>query len=585
MTELTGIKLPDYLVILAYFSLIIFVGYYFSRYIKMVKDYFAAGNVMPWWLAGTSFFMASYSTLLFVIYNEISYMYGFVAVTICWIGPIAILLGGYFTAHRWRRARTLTPVSFTEKRYNRMIHQIMVWTGFPLRLFDNSLKILSTAIVITMAVNHPAITFNRFVIILGVIMIAYTFMGGQIAVMITDFVQAVVLCLAAVVLFMLTFVHVGDIGDMVAKFPAGFLMPVRKPYGWSYMLFTVFPLSLLAYNASWALVQKYNCVRSEHDARKMIYFIALLWFIFPPIFFFPGMAARVLIPNLENTRLAYAAISLKILPVGLMGFLLTAMLSATLSTLGSEYNTLSGVLTRDFYKRIINPGATEQHEVFFGRIATLVIGTITMLLAILMNMLQGLTLMDIMFRFFSAFGPPIMIPLVAGLLFRKANSRGVVWGIVAGTATGVILILVNIILVQKYADLIETDERVKFWLISGWNSAATMLNILATVLGIFVGSFTRETPPDERERVEEFFTDLERPYELDDTGKKAASPFGIIGLTLALLGCAIALISFLVLFRYDDPRAFKLDLAVGLFLLVLGSFLNIVGRRSTRAAG
>ena len=96
MADLGGIKLPDYLVVVAYFILIVSIGYYFSRMIKMAKDYFAAGNIMPWWLAGTSFFMASFSTLLFVIYNEIAYTYGLVAVTICWLSPPTIRIGGYF---------------------------------------------------------------------------------------------------------------------------------------------------------------------------------------------------------------------------------------------------------------------------------------------------------------------------------------------------------------------------------------------------------------------------------------------------------------------------------------------------------
>lgn len=581
MTELTGIKLPDYLVILTYFTLVIFIGHYFSKYIRQTKDFFAAGNSMPWWLAGTSFYMASFSTLLFVIYNEISYKYGFVAVTLCWVGPIGLLTGGYFTAHRWRRARTLTPIGFMKRRYNGLVHQVFVWTGFPLRMFDNALKIYSTAIVLMVAMQYRGITFNRFVIVLGILMIAYTYMGGQMAVMITDFVQAVILCVAVIMLFVLTFIYIGDIGSLISQFPEDFLKPIRQPYDWSYLVFTVFALTLLTYNASWALVQKYNCVRSEKDARKMIYYIALLMFIFPPIFFFPGIAARVILPNLENARFAYAAISLKILPVGLMGFILAAMLSATLSTLGSEYNTLSGVLTRDFYKNIINPKASEKREIFFGRISTIIIGTITMFLAILYSYLEGLTLMDIMFRFFSAFGPPIMIPLILGLLCKKFNSRGVIFGMIAGTAVGVILIMTNFFLTQKYAGLMETNARVDFWLRSGWNSAATMLNIFATLLGMWIGTVTKETPAEEKERVEEFFKDLERPYELDSTAAKTTSPFRIIGLTLAAFGSAIIAISFLVLIFYNDMRAFGLDLGVGIFLLVLGILLRIGGRRSS----
>ncbi len=75
-----------------------------------------------------------------------------------------------------------------------------------------------------------------------------------------------------------------------------------------------------------------------------------------------------------------------------------------MSTLGSEFNTLSGVLTRDFFKKKIKPGLTEKQEIFTGRTFTVLIGAVTVSLAILFNALQGFNLMDIMFRVFSAFG-------------------------------------------------------------------------------------------------------------------------------------------------------------------------------------
>ena len=511
MEALKEIQLPDHLVIIAYYILIVFIGYYFKRYIKKAKDYFAAGNVMPWWLAGTSFFMASFSTLLFVIYSEISYKYGVVGIVISWIGPVCILLGGYFTAHLWRR-RVITPLGFMERRYSSGVHQLFVWTGFPLRMFDNSLKIFSTAIVMAVALQGSGITVIQFMIIVGIIMIAYSFLGGQMTVIITDFVQAVILAIAVIFLFILTYNIViadfGSFGIFLSKLPDDFLNPVREPYGWSYLFCTVFLITLLTYNASWSLVQKYNTVRSEKDARKMFYLIATLMFNAPPFFFFPGIAARLILPELAKAKEVYAAISLKILPVGMMGFKLVALLSATMSTLGSEFNTLSGILTRDFYKKKIKPDITEDKEVVFGRIATVIIGVITITLAILLSFFGGLTLMDIMFRFFTAFGPPIMIPLIFGLLFQKFNPRGVIWGVIAGATVGVLLILVNFILVGIYTEQMAVDPKLEFWLRSGWNSAATVLNILATILGMSIGTITRPTPLEEKNKVNSFFNDL-----------------------------------------------------------------------------
>jgi len=586
MEGIKGIQLPDYLVIIAYFLLIVFIGYYFKRYIKKAKDYFAAGNVMPWWLAGTSFFMASFSTLLFVIYSEISYKYGIVGIIISWIGPLCILLGGYFTAHLWRRARIITPLGFMEKRYNSSVHQLFVWTGFPLRMFDNALKIFSTSIVMAVALQGSGITVIHFMIIVGIIMIAYSFLGGQLTVIVTDFVQAVILGIAVIFLFVLTYNFViadyGSFNAFISKLPDGFLNPVREPYGWSYLVFTVFLITLLTYNASWSLVQKYNTVRSEKDARKMVYLIATLMFIAPPIFFFPGIAARLIIPNLVDAKEVYAAISLKILPVGMMGFILVALLSATMSTLGSEFNTLSGILTRDFYKKKIKPDLTENKEVIFGRIATVFIGILTVLLAILLSFFRGLTLMDIMFRFFAAFGPPIMIPLIFGLLIKKFNARGVIWGVIAGATTGIVLIVMNFILIGINTDQMAVDPNLEFWLKSGWNSAATVLNILATILGMWIGTITKPTPTEEKDKVNSFFNDLQKPFKLETTEEKSTlSPFKIIGFTLSVFGVLIALIALIPLLVNNNVQAFRLDLILGLTLFLLGSVMWIASKKKS----
>ena len=197
MPQLQTIQLPDYLVLLSYFLIVVAVGFYFARYIRQSKDYFAAGNIMPWWLAGTSFYKASFSALLFVIYNEIAYKYGIVAIIILWISPVCILFGGYFTARRWRRARVITPLGFMERRYNRLVHQVFVWTGLPLRMFDNGLKILSTSIIFAVALRGLGMTIVEFMVIIGLIMILYSFMGGQMTVMITDFVNVSILAVPA----------------------------------------------------------------------------------------------------------------------------------------------------------------------------------------------------------------------------------------------------------------------------------------------------------------------------------------------------------------------------------------------------
>jgi len=584
MPQAQSIQLPDYLVLLAYFVVIITVGLSFGRFIRRSKDYFAAGNVMPWWLAGTSFYKASFSALLFVIYNEIAYKYGIVAIIIMWISPLAVLVGGAFTAFKWRRARVVTPLGFMERRYNKTVHQVFVWTGLPLRLFDNSLKILSTSIIFAVALRGLGLSVISFMVIIGAIMILYSFLGGQMTVMITDFVNVSILTVSVIALFVLTLGRLGNLGEFFKRLPAGFLKPAPEPYGWSYLVFTVFLITLLTYSASWALVQKYNTLKSEKEIKKMIAWIAFLMFVMPPLFFFPGLAARVLVPGLENAKEVYAVISLKILPVGLVGFVLSAVISSTMSTLGSEFNTLSGILTRDFYKRKIRPELTDKEEIFVGRVLTMVIGSLTILLAILFNALQGFNLMDIMFRIFSAFGPAVMIPLIFGLLFKKFNARGTLWGVAAGFVTGSVLVLANLFLVQIYAREITTSATLEFWLRSGWNSAAAFLSVAATVLGLWLGTASKPTPEEEKIRVKEFFEDLEKPFLFEEKSERPISPFRIIGLTLVAFGLLVAAISVGVLIGYKDGRAFAIDLVVALTLVAVGCLMRWGAKKENRRA-
>ncbi len=575
-----GIRLPDYLIILSYFLVVVGVGLASARYIRKAKDYFAAGNVMPWWLAGTSFYKASFSALLFVIYNEIAYKYGLVAVVILWISPLCIVLGGLLTARRWRRARVMTPLGFMERRYSPIVHQVFVWTGLPLRMFDNALKILSTSIIFAVALRGLGLSITAFMAIIGLVMILYSFMGGQMTVMITDFVNVSILAVSVVTLFILTLGKIGNLGDFSRALPAGFFHPAPEPYGWSYLVFTVFLVTVLSYNASWALVQKYNTLRSEKEIGKMIALIAGLMFVMPPIFFLPGIAARVLLPGIANAKEVYALISLKILPVGMMGLILASVISSTMSTLGSEFNTLSGVLTRDFFKRKIKPGLTEKQEIFTGRAFTVLIGTGTVLLAMLFNALQGFNLMDIMFRVFSAFGPATMIPLIFGLLFKKFNARGTLWGLTAGCITGVVLVLTNFALVQVYAEEMKADPRLEFWLRSGWNSAATVVSVTATILGMVIGTASRPTPDGEKQRVEAFFADLKTPFLFEGKTGDSLSPFGVIGFMLIAFGALVAAVSLLVLTVYHDAFAFRIDLAVSSALISMGLLMRMGRKRA-----
>ncbi|MFC1509695.1 hypothetical protein ACFL60_08455, partial [Candidatus Omnitrophota bacterium] len=466
MEGIKQLQTLDYAVIAGYFVIIIAAGTYFSRYIRQAKDYFTAGAEMSWWFGGISLWMATFSALGFVVYAEIGYKFGLTIITLYCLGIPAKIIGGLFFAKRWRRARQMSPIEFISNRYNVSLKQVFLWTGFPLRILDNAVRLYATAVFLSVALSHDMFTMNRIIWLIACIIFGYSFLGGQWAVVVTDFVQFIIICLAVLIMLPLSLNEVGGLSSFFQRIPEDFAHVLHEPYNIYYVVSWVL-LTLFVHNAGWSFIQKYNCVKSDRDASKLIYFVAAIQFLTPFLIFSPAVFARVVLPEIDNPR---AYMSFKLLPVGLMGVMIAAIFSATMSTLSNEYTMLSSVLTNDFYAQKLRPKASQRHLIAVARFNTLLIGIVTALFAISFHYVKGMNLYDIMVKSFTAFAPAIMLPLLAGLLIRRVNSKGALAGIIAGFVSGAGLLALNILLVGIFQEQFLENARINYWLNQGWTS-------------------------------------------------------------------------------------------------------------------
>lgn len=541
--EQAQLQLPDHIVVVGYFALMVSIGVYFRRFMERARDYFTGANEVPWWLAGVSFYMTSFSTFLFVAYGEIAYLYGWVAVTLVWLGVPACLVAAYWVAPLWRRARVLTPVEFLETRFNSLMRQLFAWSGFPLRIADNGLRLYALGVFVSVGMGMD---IQLAIISCGLVMLAYTFLGGLWAVAVTDFIQFVVLLLALLILFPLAFQQVGSLDSFFSNLPSErFLSLANPPYGWVYILgFGV--LILLNYNAGWALVQRFYSVKDEREARKVGLLAAVLYFVGPMLFFIPVMLATQFLPDLENTRHAYVTMTLKLLPVGMMGIVITAMFSATMSSLSSEYNVLASVATTDIYQRLFNPQADEKQLLRMGRIFTGAVGLVIMGIAMIVTYYPDTPLFGIMVTVYGVAAPPMMVPLLGGLIFRGLSARGAIVGFVAGVVTGF-----TTLGVQTYylARLEGFDED---WIRFEWSGYSIFINVgvcaAAMALYTLFEKLSGKRRPGEEARIRDFFRRMEQPIEatgeFSDRGR-LPSPFFITGLVMVGIGALLVLVSFL----------------------------------------
>lgn len=551
-TLAAGLQGPDYFILVGYFVIMLGIGAYFWRFMKGMADFFTGRNQIPWWLSGISFYMTSFSAFLFVAYSENAHRFGFAAITLGWAVVPAVLVGGLFLSARWRRARITSPAEYLEERYGLAMRQTVAWARIVVQLIDDGLKIYATGQFVAIALGLGERYVYYSIICTGLITLAYTFMGGLWSVTVTDFVQFLVMLVGAVVLVPLALAKVGGLTGLYEGSPPGFFQPFGGPYTWQYLL-GWFLLVLWNYNTSFGLVQRYYSVRNEREARKTGVFVAFLCLVSVPIFVLPALAARQFLPD-ADPKTIYATICVTLLPSGMLGLIIAAMFSATMSTLSGDYNVISAVLTNDVYNRLINPNASQRHLVTIGRLTTFLIGLIPIGIGLYLATGAGQgVLFQKMAKLFSVAAPSLAIPMLAGIVWRQTNNAGAMAGFLGGLVAGLIL------------------------LFAGWKEQTIAMITSSTVIVLIVTiSFVIRPKEKERQRSSSFFRKLDTPIPPAESAvlKGGPSPFFAVGLSTTIVSLMLLAV---VPFMEWDVSA-RTNLEIGLFLLILGVFWVIRGR-------
>ena len=495
----------DYAVVAALFAVMIGVGVYFSRKSKSSEQFFGGDKSVPWWLSGVSFYMNSFSALAFVMYSALAYKFGWVPVTVSWLSVPAVLLGAWFLAVRWRRAAKGSPIDYIATRYTPKMCSTLAVLGLPMQLLDNALKLLAIGTVVGVGMGFPLFWA---ICISGLIIVLYTFLGGLKATLTCDFIQFLVIL---AVVFALPPLCLGKLAAMdggsglvhgfqvfLDKVPDGFFNFTNGQYGWIYMIvFFCYVGSTLSTN--WSLVQRYYSTKSEKDAKKMAYLVATLLFVGPPLFFFPAMAARGFRPELDMNdanamNAVYATLCKTVLPTGMIGMVIAAMFSATMSSLAGNFNAAAAVMVNEIYLRL-DKAATAARRMVAARVATVVVGAGVVALSFVMQYAQGADdLFNLSNKMFGVFLPPIAIPMLCGVFVKGFSKRAGMAGLVGGIVVGLALFV---------AGAWHPFLREMVWIFP--------LTAIATLACLVLGTRCFPDKPAEREEVESFFRQITTP--------------------------------------------------------------------------
>ena len=425
----------DWIVIGAYFALTILTGLFMGRFVKGSKDFFSGGKKVPWWMGAISSYMAMISCFVFIAYAQIGYEDGLVGLTVFWSTAFAILLGTFVFARRWQRANLATPVEYLERRYGPGVRQFLSWCGVAFRVLDNAVRLYTLGIIASQFLGVPLSTG----IALGAgIVLVYTCAGGLWSVLVTDIIQCVVLMSVALTILPLSLNAVGGLGSLYRAVPEHFSL-FGGHRGTLWFLAAYYAIVFIKYNGAWSFVQRLSSVPNERDAIKMGLLSSAIFFVFPILAVLPAVAARVYLPDLppEMHERSYIEMCTRLLPHGMLGLMVSAMMAASLSTLAAEFNVMSSVVTTDIYRRVFRKNAGERETLLVARFATVAVAALIAFGAFFVSRLGGAFEANKLIM--ALFGVPIVIPSVFGILWKRPNTKGVYLCIAAGVVTGLLL--------------------------------------------------------------------------------------------------------------------------------------------------
>lgn len=436
----------DWLVIAAYFVVMVLIGIYAKSKIADASDFYVAGGKLPAWLVGISHHMSGYSAAVFVGYAALAYTTGF-AVYVWWALSITVAcsIGAWLFAPRWPRLRQqlgiISPLEYLAKRFNVPTEQLLAWSGAALKVFDVAAKWVASAILLQVFAGLP---MAWGILVVGGVTMVYSTIGGIWADVLTDLGQFLIQFVAAIAMIVIVLVKLGGVSSlwtMWDQLPEGHALPFNGDLTvWFFLVYCL--ISTLSYNGgTWNLAMRMIATENGAAARRSMIYSGVLYLIWPLVLFVPMWAAPIFLPDLADPEQSYALLAQQLLPAGLIGLVLAGMFSHTMAMTASDANAISSVVVRDIIPVLRRDRGflPERRELFMARLTTFLFITLSMGIALTADSFGGV--LGLLIAWFGALVGPIAIPMLLGLLpaFRRSGSAAAI----TSWAVGLVVFAVN----------------------------------------------------------------------------------------------------------------------------------------------
>jgi len=413
--NLSGIDIG---ILILYGTVLIGMGVYYTRKCRTSDQFMVAGRSIPAWAAGLAVMSAYTSSISYIAtpgkaYDSNWHVFIF---SIC-ILPVAWVVCKYAVSY-YRKSQLISVYSFLEERLG-------PWGRIYAALAFVLLMVGRVAVILYLAglLLSTFVSWNIgvVIIIIGLITIIYTLLGGMEAVIWTDVMQSVIMIVGIVFCAVsLSYkVFSGPEPLMQAAFDANKFslgswdLSLSSRTIWVMIIYGITE-NLRSLLADQNYVQKYCSVPSEREAKRSIWIAMLIYIPLTAIFLYIGTAlfafyspgGHELGEGITKGDQMFPYFIATQVPAGLKGLIIAAILAAAMSTVDSALNCSATVLLLDFYKRYFKPDISERASMVFLRASTVVWGLLGTGAALLM--IRAKSILDVWWQISGIFGGAIL---------------------------------------------------------------------------------------------------------------------------------------------------------------------------------
>ena len=459
----------DWIVIALYAIGMLLVGIYYSRRNNNTEDYFLGGRRMKPLMVGLSLFASLLSTISYLSYTGEMVRYGPMFITGALAFPFIIYIVGRFMIPKFMKLRVTSAYEILEDRLGLSIRLLGSFLFIMIRFFWMAVIIHTTTKKIMVPVLGLAEEWViPICVIMGLVTIIYTSLGGFRAVVFTDVVQSGILFFGGVLTVVLIAYEMGGVKEIwPQEWPAHW----EKP-NWGYdpdaritfvgIFLAVFCWHLCTAGSDQVVIQRYFATRDVKAARKVLSinliadFLAMILMALVGIALIAYFSANpgVFLENqnviAENSKELINADDIIMkssdqlfpmyithgLPMGITGLVISGLLAAAMSSLSSGMNSVSIVVVSDFISRLRNLKIDDKKKSIMARRVSVVVGVIAVILSFAVGQVEG-NLFEVANKVVNLFVSPLFVLFFMALFVKCSNTQGVWIGVLASMITAI----------------------------------------------------------------------------------------------------------------------------------------------------